>query len=229
MKRNYCTFAAVMGLALGVISGADATVMLFNTPDAFTGNETLIEFDELGIPPSSPIESGKGVTFSLLEQNTLIDTGFAPTAARAPNTTYAREFPPRDGPFFLNTINFNAFETDLMIDFGKKVRRVAGEIRSGKISNEVNDLTFELYMHDTLIANLTLPIRGQDDFFFYGLESTTDFDQWVIRQRPDERFDLENLRFEVPEPGILFLIGGGLLLLIWRRRVRFLLQDPQSF
>ena len=116
MKWNYSAFVAALGLTLGLISGTDATVIQFDSPEAFSGKEALIEFDDLGIPPSSPIESGKGVTFILLEHNTLIDTGFAPTSASAPNSTYAREFPPTDGPFFLNTINRNALESDLMID-----------------------------------------------------------------------------------------------------------------
>jgi hypothetical protein len=104
--------------------------------------------------------------------------------------------------------------------FPQPLRRVAAEIRSGQSANDVDDLIFELYDGDALIADLTVVIRGQDDFFFYGLASDVDFDRWVIRQRPYTYFDLENLRFEAAEPGTLFSLAAGMVALAARRRRR---------
>jgi hypothetical protein len=159
-----------------------------------------------------------GVGFSLVELGTLDATGFAPTLASAPNSTYAREFAPTDGPQFLNVINANT-EGDLLITFPHTVTSVAAEIRSGSALNDVDDLAFELYRHGALVGLASMPIRGQDDFFFYGLTSTVAFDAWVIRQRPDYRFALENLRF-VPEPTAIVLTLAGLSMSLVRHRRR---------
>jgi hypothetical protein len=98
-----CRWTTLIGLVLllGAVSNASAVVVQFDSPAGFGGRETLLESDELGIPASAEIQSGKGVTFSLLEIGTLVHTGFSPTSGSAPNSTYAREFPPRDGPFFV--------------------------------------------------------------------------------------------------------------------------------
>lgn len=210
-------------LPFWLLRPAHATVVAFFSPAGFGGTEALITFDDAGLPSNTEFREISGVGFALVESGTITDTGHGPTMASAPDSTYDREFPPRDGPFFLNTINFDALGTDLLISFPNPINRVAAEIRSGQTQNDVRDLSFELYRAGTLVGDLTIPIRGQNDFFFYGLASSDAFDRWVIRQRPDERFDLENLRYEaIPEPGtlVVLLTGLGLLLSVYRARKR---------
>jgi hypothetical protein len=198
-------------ISLLTIAGAHATTTVFLDPSRFSGQEVLIQFDGSGLSPSDEFRSLDSVQFALLDLDTLNDTGFGPTLASAPNSTFPREFPPTDGPDFLSTINPSADDVDLQITLPGPVTRVAAEIRSGQAINDVDDLTFELYNGSTLVGSTTLAIRGLDNFFFYGLESTEAFDRWVIRQRPDSRFELENLRFEVPDsigtPLILCVLG----------------------
>lgn len=219
MAKSIRVLVMLLLMTIGSTRMTAAVITPFLTPTSFSRQETLIQFDGIGIPPSSEFRSVGGVGFSLLELGTLTDTGFGPTVAGAPNSTYAREFPPRDGPIFLNTISFRAFDVDLAIDFPVSVSRVAAEIRSGQSVNNVRDLSFELYRQGLLIAQTTLPIRGQNDFFFYGVESSVGFDRWVIRQQPDSRFDLENLRYEeVPEPATVVFTVIALAGLLVRGR-----------
>jgi len=217
MRLSGLLYVAIV-IALIAARPASASIVSLASPGDFSGYETLITFDDLGIPSNDEITSGKGVMFSLLGEGTLVDLGFSPTSAAAPNSTYAREFPPRDGRFFLNNLNFSSplavppFRTDLMVTFPRGVRRAAAEIRSGNTPNaaQYQDLHFELYDDVDLVGAVTVPIRGLDDFFFYGLESDRLFDRWVIRQRSLTSFSLENLRFEVPEPTTLLLLAVGL-------------------
>jgi hypothetical protein len=218
MRKTLWTVASVMVAALVSAEPASAAIIEFSTPAAFSGAQTLVQFDELGLPAASEFRAVSDVGFALLERESLIDTGFGPTLAYAPDTTYAREFPPRDGPAFLNTINFAAAGADLQIDFALLVSRVAAEIRSGRSGNDVGGLTFELYRAGVLVGARTSAIRGQDDFFFYGLASTVPFDRWVIRQRPDDRIGLDNLRYETPEPGSVLLSVGVAGIIALRRK-----------
>lgn len=204
-------------IVIGGASVADAAPTPFLTPADFLGHETLITFDDLGLSPPAGIRSGGDVGFELLELGTLIDTGFGPTLASAPNSTYAREFEPRDGTLPEHDQLLRGRRRSRDRDFPLLVSRAAAEILSGQTGNVVSDLTFELYRQGLLVGAMTVPIRGQDDFFFYGIASPVSFDSWVIRQGPDDRFALENLRF-VPEPGTLLLTVTGLTARLVRRR-----------
>ncbi len=215
-----------LNIALGIIffianlGTVNAAPLVLSNPSQFSGGETLITFDGLGSSNSLEISSINGVGFTLLQVNTLTSTGFAPTLASAPNSTYAREFAPNDGPFFLSTISSDQnapLFADLRITLPGTANRIGMEIRSGQAANLVDDLSFEFYLGNTLVEQYNSPIRGQENFFFYGFESTLNFDSWVIRQSPDSRFGLENLRFEpvtvasVPEPSGLILLCSGIL------------------
>ena len=201
-----------------------AGLNVFLNPSVFSANATLVTFDDLGLAVPSQFTSGDGVGFLLLQQGTLVSTGFGPTLASAPNSTYSREFPPQDGPLFLNMINFNAFNVDLEIDFPTLVWKAGAEIRSGPSPNSAQNLTFELYRAGALIAQTTLSDRGLDNFFFYGIQSDAGgFDKLVIRQSPDYRFDLDNLQFDpVPEPpaGLWTASAAAALIALTRRLIR---------
>lgn len=219
----------VLALVLAAISMTSFAGPLteFSNPAAHGPGTTLITFDECCPVSSEPIGSLGGVTFSLLTQGTMTANGFAPTFSGAPQSTYAREFPPYNGPFFLNTIaGIGApFDSDLLVMLPSAVTAISAEIRSDMaLNNDVDDLLFELYDGNTPVGSLTRGIRGQDNFFFYGLASETPFDRWVIRQTPDTRFALENLRFgsvaKVPEPSVLSLLVVSAIPLLWSRRSR---------
>ena len=218
MPTRILRFLLLTNIVIGSASVADAAPTLFLTPADFLGHETLITFDDLGLSPPAEIRSGGDVGFELLELGTLIDTGFGPRS-RARRTVPTRGSSSRVTARFLNTINFSVDAADLEIDCPLLVSRAAAEIRSGQTGNVVSDLTFELYRQGLLVGAMTVPIRGQDDFFFYGIASPVSFDSWVIRQRPDDRFALENLRF-IPEPGTLLLTVTGLTARLVRRRRR---------
>jgi hypothetical protein len=221
-------------LALALLAGlllppaAPRAASLFLNPAVFGGGETLVTFDEGSLPASGAFTSIGGVGFMMLSAGTNTATGFGPTIASTPNSVFSREFGPTDGPRFLNTINVQTggFDTDLRITLPTVVRAIAMEIRSGQPGNDMRDLTFELYAGTTAVGSLTTPIRGQTNFLFYGIENDVAFDTLVIRQRPDERFGIDNLRYgnpgsqPVPEPGALALLlaGLGMAGIVRRRR-----------
>lgn len=199
------------------INTATASIITFSNPSGFSGNESFIGFESTGVSSSEELHLTGGVGFSLLEVDTLIDTGFAPTMAGAPQSTFAREFPPF-GSDFLNTTNFDApFFVDMKIEFQSLINIFAVELRHGQSSNDIQSISFEFYLDDLLIGAQSLPSRGTDDFFFYGFLSSTEFNNIVIRDRDDARFDLDNLRFEntistnVDAPSITFIMLLGIL------------------
>ncbi len=130
----------------GVSATCEAETTTFSNPVIYDESETLITFDDSG--HSVFDEAGRigAVEFRLLDQGALSDVGRGPTVASAPNTTYAREFPPSDGARFIQV----AFDNDLEIRFGKLINTVSAEIRARPVTFSPETLTFELYAGDRL-------------------------------------------------------------------------------
>ena len=170
----------------------NATANLFFDLRPYDGSEELIDFDSSGVRPFDRVNRIASVRFNLVNEGTLTDSGISPTGASAPNTTYGREFAPFDGSVF---INFQ-FGVDLELRFDNLINTASAEIRARPFSSfPQGSVTFELYNGANLVSTLTTEHRGIGDFFSYGVQSTELFDRLVIRNREDQRFSLENLRF----------------------------------
>lgn len=219
--------ALLLLAVLLVAPAAPRAASLFLNPSVFGGTETIVTFEEGSLAPSTPFTSLGGVGFLLLDTDTNTSTGFGPTISDDSRGILGREFGPSNRRF-LNTISVQTgdFFNDLRITLPRLVRAIAMEIRSGGPANDIRDLTFELYAGATAVGGLTTPIRGHSSFYFYGIENDVEFDTLVIRQRPDSRLGLDNLRYgnptsqPVPEPGALALFAGALALMGLARRVR---------
>jgi hypothetical protein len=220
--------ALLLALAIALAPGAPRAASLFLNPSVFGGAESIVTFEEGSLPVSGAFTAVGGVGFLLLDTDTNDSTGFGPTIANDGGGVFAREFGPSSGRF-LNMISVQTgdFFNDLRITLPTLVRAIAMEIRSGQPGNDMRDLTFELRAGATALGSLTTPIRGQTNFLFYGIENDVPFDTLVIRQRPDARFGIDNLRYgnptaqPVPEPGALALLAGALGLMgLTARRVR---------
>ncbi len=174
---------------------ADSTVPIptvtFFDLSPYDGSEQLITFDDAGFAPSNTVNRISPVSFNLLDEGTRNDTGQGPTAASAPNAVYNREFDPSDGSMFINF----GFDVDLELRFDNAINTVSAEIRTRASLTGDETLTFELYSGDDFVSSATVDDRGGFHFFSYGVQSTELFDRLIIRNRQDQRFDLENLRF----------------------------------
>lgn len=157
----------------------------------FDGSEDLIDFDNQGIRPFDQLNRINSVVFNLVDEGTLNDTGQGPTGASIPNTTNAREFAPFDGSVFFNF----QFGVDLELRFDNPINTASAEIRTRRSSSASETLTFELYNGASFVSSVTIDDRGGDDFFSYGVQSNDLFDRLIIRNRPDQRFGMDNLRY----------------------------------
>jgi len=183
---------------------APAQVMTFFNLTPYDGSEELIDFDSAGVRPFDQVHRVSSVGFNLLDEGTLNDTRQAPTGASIPNTSSAREFAPFDGSVFFNF----GFDVDLELRFDNPINTASAEIRARRSSSPEQTLTFELYNGNNFISSVTVDDRGGDDFFSYGVQSTELFDRLIIRNRDDQRFSMDNLRFGTL-PTTPFIVGDS--------------------
>ena len=181
---------------LSTVVCCSAQTTTFFDPSPYDGSEGLIDFDNQGVSPFDVIDRINSVEFNLVDEGTLNDAFEGPTGA---SSGIAREFAPLDGPVF---INFQ-FGVDLELRFDNPINTASAEIRTGSSTTEDETLTFELYNGGNFISSVTIDDRGGDDFFSYGVQSTVPFDRLIIRNRPDQRLGMDNLRYALVAPELL--------------------------
>lgn len=196
MKKQFLLLSLIgIFTATSLAAEARAQAVPFFDLSPFDGSEELITFDGVGVSPSDDVDRISSVNFNLVDEGTLNDAGQLPRGASAPNTTFAREFAPFDGNFFINF----GFDVDLDLRFDNPINTVSAEIRARQTFMQDETLTFELYNGVNFVSSVAVCDRGGGDFFSYGVQSPDLFDRVIIRNRDDQRFSLENLRFGVFE------------------------------
>jgi hypothetical protein len=213
MSRSLaCRFFVIVVLGLGLPGPAKADIILLTNPDQFSGNETLLTFE--GVQPFENVTSYGGVGFQTLglPPGTGVEGAFDPTPHR--------EFGPQEGTI-LNQFRFGTLGVQMTLPSAEN--RLAFELRT--FPNAGGELSIDLFSAGTSVGSFTIANRGTSDYLFYGFQSTTSFDEVILRGPGDGRFGLDNLRFEnapaVPEPASLTLasLGAfGVLGYLWRRR-----------
>jgi len=179
----------VIGIALTMtFAGAAAaqtgtTTMLTGFGD-FSGAETQLGFDDLGLVNGDDVAVVEGVEFEL--------------TAGTPAKFYEDAFPRESGPAGVGSVNnfwgFGSPYPDLGIFFPGLAHRVAFELRV----NEADDVAVALFSNGELVDEMVLPSLGSDAFHFYGYESSVGFDEMRVDvvANASGAFSLDNLTFE---------------------------------
>jgi hypothetical protein len=226
MRRTIGMILVGAALAFGPAGPAQAALTSFSNPSAFAPGVALVTFDEPGLLPNQAFRSVAGVGFERLTTGTLIGEGLGPSIAGAPNSTIPRAFAPTNGTQFLNTINAGgAFASDLRITLPALFGAIAFELVGGGGLGVPDTVTFEVFRGSTSLGTVAGGTVNPRAFAFFGIASDTSFDSLVIRQQPDTRFLLENLRYgalqpaaAVPGPGALPVLAAALFALGLARR-----------
>jgi hypothetical protein len=218
--RTWAIACLACAWLLAVGGAGRASFVALTNPNQFSGNETLLTF--AGVQPFEIVTSYRGVGF----QQVGAPPGTGLLGAFDPSTP--REFGPPE-PAIIQTLfgPDGAPARDVQITFPDPVNRVGFELLTN--ATPVGDITVSLFLGGAFEESFTLPARGAGEYFFYGFETTEQFDQVVLRGPGDDdrRIVMDNLRFEeapasaVPEPASLTLVGTGVLGLVgfsWKRQ-----------
>lgn len=175
---------AVVTVALaGPGAAQDATVELGGFGD-FSGAETQLPFDDLGMVNGDDVADVDGVVFGL--------------SAGGPGKYFEDAFPRMTGPEGAGSVNnfwgFASPYPDLEISFPAVVHRVGFEARV----NDADDVAVTLFSDGVEVEVMVVPSRGSDAFYFYGYENAGGFDavQVDVVANASGAFSLDNLTFE---------------------------------
>jgi hypothetical protein len=190
------------------LAGAGASYADPSTPLAgfgdFSGNQTLIGFDDLGLANGDDVASVGGVAFTL-------STG---DAAKFYEDFFARESGLGDVGSLANFWGFVRPYPDLSIALPGPMHRVGFEMRV----NTSDQISVTLLSGGAMVDQLVLPSRGSDALYFYGFENAVPFDavQLDVVDQASGAFTLDNLAFEnldapapPDDPGVPVLACDG--------------------
>ena len=203
-----------VALAAAPRANADPSLLLAD-PGDFSGNETLLTFDDLGLTNGADIPSLDGVELTL--------TSGGP--AKFLVSTLPREFGPQGPGGLNNSWGYAVPYPDLEIRFPGLVHRLGFELRA----NDLDDVALTLLASGTIVDEVTVPSRGSDQLYFYGFENPAGFDEALldVRANASGAFVLDNLTFEslgappTEGPPMLSCVG-------FRSPLQALLEDPQQ-
>jgi hypothetical protein len=172
-----------LALAGAPRANADPSLLLA-APGDFSGNETLLSFDDLGLSDGDDIPSVAGVEFML--------TSGGPAKFMA--DPFPREFGPQDAGAINNFWGYATPYPDLEIHLPAVIHRVGFELRA----NDLDDVVVTLLSSGSIVDEVTLPSRGSDQLYFYGFENPAGFDEVLldVQANASGAFVLDNLRFE---------------------------------
>lgn len=184
--RNLMSLFPILSVALWVLLGSaplNAQTTMLSGPGDFSGQETVVDFEELGLFFGVAVPVVDGVEF-------VLDNGSPAKFLTAPGE---REF----GPQGLGSINNFTFYprpySDLHVLLPESVGRVGFEMRV----NTSDSVIVSLFSEGTLVDELPVPNLGNDKFHFYGFENAAGFDEVLIDvEGAIETVSLDNLSFE---------------------------------
>jgi hypothetical protein len=202
-----------VALAAAPRANADPSLLLAD-PGDFSGAETLVTFDDLGLSNGDDIPSVAGVEFMLSSGG----------AAKFIVDGFPREFGPQDVGSLNNFWDQAAPLPYLEIRLPAVAHRLSFELRA----SELNDVAVTLLASGSIVDEVTLASRGSDQLYFYGFENPAGFDEVLldVRANASEAFILDNLRFEslgdppAEGPPLFSCVG-------FTSPLEALLQDPQ--
>jgi hypothetical protein len=179
----------VLGIALAMTFASAATAQTGTTTmitgfGDFSGSETQLSFDDIGLVNGEDVANVGGVEFEL--------------TAGSPAKFFEDAFPRESGLAGVGSVNnfwgFGSPYPDLAIFFPGPAHRVAFELRV----NDADDVAVTLLSNGELVDELVLPSRGSDAFHFYGYESAAGFDEVRVDvvANASGAFSLDNLTFE---------------------------------
>lgn len=198
---------------------ARAETTLLSGPNDFSGEETLVNFDDLGAGFGAEVPVAGGVDF-------VLDHGGSP---RFLTVIEPREFGPQGTGSINNFFRMSSPFPDLHVLLPESIQRVGFEMRI----NHLDTVTVGLFSKGEPLGEVTVPSRGNDQFYFYGFENALGFDEVVIDVGAVVgTLSLDNLSYESSEgsaellsceglrsmPEIASLGRGGSSQKRWRRR-----------
>jgi hypothetical protein len=179
---------AVLTLVAAALAGApradaDPSLLLAG-PGDFSGGETLLTFEDLGLGNGGDVASVAGVEFTLSSGG----------AAKFIADSFPREFGPQDTGSLNNFWGYAVPYPDLTIRFPAVIHRLSLELRA----NDQDDVAVTLLSSGSIVDEMTTPSRGSDQLYFYGFENPAGFDEVFLDVRANESgaFVFDNLSFE---------------------------------
>lgn len=217
--QKLMTFAAFVVLG-ALVTPVNASFIILNNPSQFSGNQTLITFDEGDfdghfLQPFEVVMSYRGVGFRPIG-----GLSNMPQAAFDPSPP--REFGPggSDGKTILNDLNFYSQSQGLEVMLPALMNQFGAEF----LAVTPGDFTFALFDGAQQVDFVTIAAGQLGQFYnFHAFQHRSAFDRVLIRGPgvSDGRVIMDNLRF-APEPNTSALIGIGIVglsLVSWRRRL----------
>nr|WP_321223158.1 T9SS type A sorting domain-containing protein [uncultured Psychroserpens sp.] len=167
-----------------IVEGGNYENRLLTSATDFSGNEELIDFDDLS---SGEVIANQYISLGVAFSSTDIEEPQALSPSGTPSSPYA-----------LN--NYDAVEQvgkPVFIDFTETQNRFAFMARTNSSGEDALEITVRCLLNNTVMGTETLVSSGTT-FEFFGLESAAGFDriELIATGPSNNAFSIDNLRFE---------------------------------